>query len=115
MTCNDALPQVLREIGGESDADPEARLHLAACAPCAEYRREAERVWQISGRAIDACPPRRTVFEARSSKRAPSPVAAAAAALIVAASLLAWAFWPSRNGTAARQDPDANAEELLRK
>jgi len=114
MTCDDARTQTLREIGGDGDPDRDARAHLAGCAPCADYRREAERVWTLSGGATEPCPRRRSVFEAGPSRRAPSSIAAAAAALLVAASLTTWALWPHRDPRTARQDPDANAEELLR-
>ncbi|HVE40592.1 MAG TPA: hypothetical protein VNM14_11925 [Planctomycetota bacterium] len=115
MTCDDARTQTLREIGGDGDPDRDARAHLSGCALCADYRRDAERVWTLSGRATETCPRRRSIFEARASRRAPSSIAAAAAALIAAASLTTWALWPARTPTIARQDPDANAEDLLRK
>jgi hypothetical protein len=115
MTCDETCTHVLREIGGEGDLHAEARAHLSRCAPCSEYRREAERVWQVSGRATETCPPRRNLLAPGRPGRATSPVAAAAAALIVAASLVAWALRPAGQATTARQEPDANAEELLRK
>src|SRR5436190_2629343 len=115
MTCDDACTHVLREIGGESDPDADVRRHLSDCAPCAGYRREAERVWDFSGRAVESCPRRQNILESGRPRHVPSPLAAAAAALVAAASLLAWAPWPAGSGTTARQEPDANAEELLRK
>jgi hypothetical protein len=116
MTCDDARVQLLREFG--NDGEPEqavgAQEHVSTCAPCAEYRRDAELVWQAAERGTESCPRRSDLLGGRrGSGRA--GMAAAAAALIAAASLAAWAAWPARRGTVARQDRDADAEELLRK
>ena len=103
MTCDDARTHALREIGNDGD-DPDARAHLAACADCNDYRRDAQRLWTLAGRATETCPPRRS--------RASAGLAAAAAALIVAASVVAWAVRPA--APTLGQDPDAKAEELLK-
>ena len=110
MTCDDACTDILREIGGDP-GEGDSRAHVSGCPTCADYRREAERVWRRLDRAVEPCPPRRNVFDPGRRRRAPSAVAAAAAALIAAASLVAWAAWPAGSGTPARQDPD---EELRR-
>jgi len=115
MTCDEARTQTLRGIGGDGEPDRDAHVHLSACTPCSDYRREAERIWTLSGGATEACPRRRSVFEPGRPGGTPSSIAAAAAALLVAASLLVWAARPCRHDTTARQDPDSNAEELLRK
>jgi hypothetical protein len=103
MTCDDARTHALREIGHDGD-NPDARAHLATCPDCSDYRRDAQRLWTLAGRAVESCPPRRP--------RASAGLAAAAAALIVAASVVAWAVRPAAPTPA--QDPDAKAEELLK-
>jgi hypothetical protein len=111
MTCDDIRVRLLREIGGEGDGS-ETLAHLSTCTPCADYRRDAERVWQRTGRAVERCPSRRSPLEL--SRRQPFAVAAVAASLIAAASLLAWSARPSPERHLA-QDPDAKAEETLKK
>jgi hypothetical protein len=111
MICEEARMQLLREIGGETQ-DAEARDHLAGCATCSDYRRDAQRVWDQTGRAVETCPRRRNVFQR--NRRAPSALFAGAAAILAAVSVVAWAVRPNLRTTPA-QDPDAKGEELLQK
>ncbi len=110
MICDDARVQLLREIGGDGDS-ADARTHASECPSCTDYLRDAEAIWRASGRAVEPCPRRDSLLGGARPRRAP---ALAAAVLIAATVLVAWANWRSLRRTPA-QDPDANAEELLKK
>ncbi len=113
MSCDEAQTLLLRDLGGDA-ADPDARAHLSACAPCDEYRRDAERLWQMTGRVVETCPIRRNLLHARPPRRSTPITAAAALALIAGSAIVAWAVWPAPSATPA-QDRSAEAEELLKK
>jgi hypothetical protein len=100
MTCDEARVQTLRGLADVPSL--EAREHLTACSPCADYASDAEALWDVAATAAERCPERRRRWRST----------AAAAALIVAAT--AWAAWPRDEAAKpAAQDVVAREKQLL--